>query len=143
MANISNYLEEALLDHVFRNVEFTRPGATLYVAIFEETKSEAELEANNRTGEITGYTGTDRPSVTFSQQDPFQNVGTGAATIVSAAAVEYLDMPALTVGYAAVMDSAAHAGGNILYWMKLTLDKNTNAGDTFRFPAGDIVIDLD
>jgi hypothetical protein len=141
MANISTYLEEKLLSHVFRNVEYTRPGATIYIAIFANDKSEAELEANNRTGEITGYTGTDRPGTEFNEADPFQQAG--KATVVNAAALEYLVMPAVTVGYVAAMDSAAHAGGNILYWAQLTADKACNAGDTFRLPAGDVKFDLD
>ena len=139
MANISNYLEEALLNHVFRNTAYTMPGATLYVAIFPSTKDEAELEGNDKTGEITAYDEATRPSVAFDA--PTQELG--KATIVSSGAVEYTDMPAVTVGYAAIMDGSTKTEGNILYWMPLTDSKQTNAGDTFTFPAGDIVLDLD
>ncbi len=141
MANITNYLEEGLLDHVFRDVNFDRPGTTLYVGIFLSTKAEGELEANNKDAEITDYTGTNRPSVSFNWKSPKQQGG--KATIESAAAVEFLNMPAVTMGYAAIFDSAAHAGGNMLYWMPVLPNKTTNAGDTFFFPAGDIVLDLD
>lgn len=141
MSNISNYLEEALLSHVFRNTSYTTPGATIYIAIFQNTKSEAELESNNRTGEITAYDEAAREGTAFNEADPFQQ--TGKATVVSASAIEYTDMPAVTVGYIAAMDASSHASGNILYWAALTDDKVCNAGDTFRLPAGDIKFDLD
>ncbi len=142
MANISNYLEEALLNHVFLNIAYDRPGATIYIAIFESTKDPDELEANNRTGEIVGYTGTDRPGTAFDEATPTFQVA-GKATVVSAADVDFLVMPAVTVGYIAAMDAQGHAAGNILYWAPVTPNKTTNAGDTLRFPAGDIVFDLD
>ena len=139
MANISNYLEEALLNHVFRNTAYTMPGATLYVAIFPTTKDTAELEANDKTGEIVAYDEATRPSVSFAA--PSQ-VG-GKATIESSGGVEFTDMPEVNVGYAAIMDGNTKTEGNILYWMPLTDSKQTNAGDTFTFPEGDIVLDLD
>lgn len=140
MANISNYLEEALLNHIFRNTPYAMPGATIYVAIFENTKSEAQLESNNLAGEITGYNGVVRPSTTFGA--PAQILG--KATISSLNDVEYSNMPAVTVGYIALVDEETHAGGgNILYWIKLTVDRICGAGDGCKFEIGSITVDLD
>jgi len=140
MANISDYLEEALLNHIFRNVDFPRPGATIYVAIFENTKAEAELEANNMAGEITAYTGIVRPGTAFGA--PAQVLD--KATITNSDIVEYAGMPAVTVGYLALVDEETHAGGgNILYWAKLTADRVCAAGDECKFPVGNITVDLD
>jgi hypothetical protein len=141
MANISTYLEELLLNHVFRNVDFPRPGATHYLAIFPDTAAEADLEASDFTDEIDTYAEADRPAITFDEAVPFQQAG--KATLVSAGAVEYTVMPADTVGYAAVCTAAGHGAGNVLYWLPLTPARTPGAGNALRFNAGEIVIDLD
>ncbi len=138
MAHISDYLEEALLNHVFRNVPLTSP-ATVYVAIFSDVATQAELEAGTLTNEITGYAEANRPAVPFGA--PTQ-VG-GKATISNSAAVEFTNMPAVTVAFVAIMDSAAKGGGNVLYGFPMTENKIVNSGDTFRLPAGEIDLDLD
>ena len=141
MANIASYLEEALLNHVMRNVEYSRP-ATVYLGLVSSAASGADLEAGTLTNEITAYTGN-RKAITFGA--PSQ-VG-GKATIANTNEMEFEDMPAATVEYAIVCDSATV--GNILYWMPLVdgggtpITKATNAGDTFRVPVGDCVLDLD
>lgn len=135
MANISNYLEEAILNHVMRNEEYTRP-TTVYVGIISDDASDNDLEEGILANEITTYTGNRKP-VTFTeptQQD-------GKATIKNNAAIDFEDMPAVTVKYAVVCD--AETNGNILYWCPLTDIKTTNAGDTFRIPEDGLVLDLD
>jgi len=139
MANISNYLEEALLNHVFRNVEFTRPGATIYIGLFANNKSSDELEANNRGDEITTYASTLRIGTAFGA--PAQDGG--KATITNTDTVEFTVMPATTVGFIAAFDNSNYSTGNILYWAKLTADKPTSTGDTFRMSTGNITFDLD
>ena len=138
MANISNYLEEALLSHVFLNTPYTGPGATIYIALFPSTKSEAELEAGTLTGEITTYAETAREGTAFVADTPFQQ--TDKAQVVSVSDIDYTVMPAVTVGYIAAMD--ADTAGNILYWAKLTADVTCTAGGTFQLPAGDIKFNL-
>ena len=146
MANISSYLEEALLSHVFRNVEYTRPGATIYIAIFDDTAVEADLEAGTVAGgaftdEITTYAEANRPGVAFNEATPFQQAG--KATVVSAADVEYTVMPAVTVKYVAACDNATKGAGNILYWAELGTPRTAVLGDEVKFEAGDIQFDLD
>lgn len=134
MANIADYLEEALLDHVFRNTEYTRP-ATVYCGLVDDVGVDAELEAGTLTNEITTYTG-DRKTITFGA--PSQ-VG-GKATIKNSAALEFENMPAVTVKYAIVCDTATV--GNILYWCPLTAEKTCNAGDTFKIAVDGLTLDL-
>ncbi len=141
MANISNYLEEVLLNHVFRNINYASPGATHYVALFSSTKDTDELEANDASGEITAYAEADREPVEFDEATPFQTGG--KATLVSNMAVEYTVMPAVLVRHLAICDNATHGAGNILYWMQLNDDRDCAAGDACRFPAGNISLDLD
>ncbi|MBA7478994.1 hypothetical protein ES707_14425 [subsurface metagenome] len=134
MSNISDYLEEELLDHVFRNLAYTGP-ATVYCGLVDNVGTDAELEAGTLTNEITAYTG-DRKAITFGA--PAQ-VG-GKATIKNSAALEFESMPAVTVKYAIVCDAATE--GNILYWCPLAAEKTCNEGDTFRIPVDGLVLDL-
>jgi len=134
MANIADYLEEALLDHVFRNTPYTSP-VTVYCGLIETGDWDAELEAGTLTHEITAYTG-DRKAVTFGA--PTQEAG--KATVKNSAAIEFENMPAVTVKYAIVCDAATL--GNILYWCPLVAEKACNAGDTFRIAVDGLVLDL-
>ncbi|MBA7701750.1 hypothetical protein ES703_110495 [subsurface metagenome] len=134
MENISTYLEEALLNHVMRNIEYTRP-TTVYCGLADDVAVDAELEAGTLTNEITAYTG-DRKAITFGA--PTQE--SDKATIKNTAALEFELMPAVTVKYAIVCDAATV--GNILYWMPLTAEKTCNPGDTFRLPIDALVLNL-
>ncbi len=134
MANIANFLEEELLDHVFRNLAYTGP-ATVYCGLVETGDYDAELEAGTLTHEIIAYTG-DRKAITFGV--PAQVAG--KATIKNTATIEFENMPAVTVKYAIVCD--ATTVGNILYWCPLAAEKTCNAGDTFRIPVDGLVLDL-
>lgn len=49
MANLSDYMENKIIDHMLRNQAYTPP-ATVYVALFTAVTG---LEANNPTSEVT------------------------------------------------------------------------------------------
>ena len=134
MANIATYLEDALLNHVMRNTEYTRP-ATVYCGLIDDVSDGSELEAGTLDNEITAYTG-DRKAITFGAP---ADVG-GKGTIKNTAALEFLVMPAVTVKYAIVCDAAT--AGNILYWCPLAAEKTCNAGDTFKIAIDGLVLDL-
>ena len=129
MANFSTYLEKELLDHVFRNLAYSAP-VTVYVGLASSTATDVELEAGTLTNEITGYTGN-RPLVTFSAP---ADDGEGREKIANTALIDFTNMPACTVKYAFVSDSATKSAGNLLVWCPLTVQKTVNAGDTFRLP---------
>lgn len=50
--------------------------------------------------------------------------------------IDFNDMPAVTVQAVAIWDAAT--GGNLEWEGPLTSDKTTEAGDTLRFPVGDL-----
>lgn len=137
MANISSYLEEAILNHVMRNNAYTSPSA-VYCGLISDVGTDLQLEAGTLTNEIDGYTG-DRKAVTFAA--PTQ-VG-GKATISNSNLLEFEDMPVTTVKYAVITDSPNKGLGNILYWCPLVAEKNTNEGDIFRLAEGEVTLDLD
>jgi hypothetical protein len=135
MANISTYLEEALLGHVMKNSSYTSP-AVVYCGLVTSSASASDMEAGTLTNEITSYTGN-RKAITFGT---ISQAG-GKSLVKNSAAIEFEDMPAATVAYAIICD--ASTVGNILWWCPLDTNKNTNAGDTFRIPIDGLTVDLD
>lgn len=127
--SFSDYLEDALLDHVFTNTAYTSP-TTVYVSLHtanpDEDASGAEVSTSG-----TGYA---RQSATFS-------VTSGTAT--TTAAIEYATATASygTVTHVGVWD--ASTAGNMLAYAALTASKSITTGDVFRIPAGDLDISLD
>lgn len=131
MAAFSDYLENALLDHVLRNTALTSP-TTVYVALFTDTASTAELEAGTLTNEVSGGS--------YARQSAAFDAPAGGAT-ANSAGISFTDMPAVTVSYVAVMD--AETTGEVLFHGALTTSRTLNAGDTFTIAAGDLDITVD
>jgi len=135
MSSASNYLEEALLNHILNNVAYTSP-TTVYVGLVDDTATEADLESGDLTNEITGYTG-DRKAVSFTSPTQVS----GKATVENDVEITFEDMPATTIAFAIVTDSAT--AGNILYHSAPTQIKTANAGDTYKIEVGDLTVDND
>lgn len=135
--NISDYLEEALLNHVFRNTGYASP-ANVYCGIVSNVAIDADMEQGILANEIVAYAELTRPAITFGA--PAQVLD--KATISNTNDLDFTVMPAVTVKYAIVMDSNVKGAGNILYWCPLTIARAVTAGDTFRIPIGDLVLDL-
>lgn len=131
MAALSDYAEDALLDHLLSVSSYT-PAATLYLALFT---SSAGLE-NNTEGSQTEVSGGSyaRKAVTF-------NAASGGAT-ANTAAVEFDEATGDwgTLTHVAVMD--ALTSGNVLCWGALTSSKAIETGDQFKFSAGNLDITL-
>jgi len=130
MAALSTYLENELIDHVLRGAAYSSP-ASVHVALFTDTASSAELEAGTLTNEVTGGSYA-RLAVTFGA--PVDGLTDNTADL------SFTDMPAVTVGYVAVMDAAT--AGNVLFYGALTAARVLNAGDTFAFDIGTLDIDI-
>ena len=119
MSALSDYLENALLDHALRNVTYTSP-ATVYVALF----TTATTDAGGGT-EVTGGSYA-RQAVTF---------GAAAAGLCENSAIlTFVNMPAVTVTHCAVLDAAT--AGNFLFHGPLVAPRTTEAGDTLTFAVG-------
>lgn len=126
MSSFTNYLEDRLLNHIFRNTASTAP-TTVYLGLFTVTPSD--------TGggtEVTGG-GYARQAVTFGAPSGgiISNTGAVAFTASGAAfgavvAVAYFD---------------ASTAGNMLAWDGIT-SATVNDGDTLNFPIGQLTIQL-
>lgn len=128
MSGFTDYLEDALLKHVFTNTAYTSP-STVYAALFTVAPSD--------TGGGTEVSGGAyaRQSMAFSVS------GTGTLA-TNSAAVEY---PTATADYGTVVAVGifdASTSGNLLAYANLTTSKTVSSGDVFRFNAGDVDITL-
>ena len=136
MANAaSNYLENALLNHVLTGTGYTQP-STRYLALFNGTASTilTNLEAGTLTNEVS--TGSyARTVITF-----------GAAASGSITNSNTVTFPTATANYAstvtciAVMDSTS--SGNVLFYGELTQSKTVTTGDTFQVSPSNLTITL-
>tara|TARA_A100001201_G_scaffold121259_1_gene104916 strand:- start:1234 stop:1623 length:390 start_codon:yes stop_codon:yes gene_type:complete len=128
MSGFTDYLEDALLKHVFTNTAYTSP-TTVYAALFTVAPSD------------TGG-GTEVSGGAYARQSmAFTVSGTGTLA-TNSAAVEY---PTATADYGTVVAVGifdAASSGNLLAYANLTTSKTVSSGDVFRFNAGDVDITL-
>lgn len=126
MSDLSNYLEDALLNAVFRNTTYTSP-ATVYAALF----TVAPGEAGGGT-EVTGG-GYARKSITFGA--PSSN------TIANTNDVTWTPSGANYGTVLAVGIFDASSAGNLLAYKTIT-SQVVNDGNTFHFPAASLTVNL-
>ena len=124
--NLSNYLENKVLDHIMGTTTYTKPSA-VYVALYTAAPSD--------TGGGTEVTGGSyaRQTATFSE------AASGATS--NSANIDFVVMPACTVVAIGIFD--ALTTGNLLVWGTLSTNKSLDAGDTLRIATGDLDISLD
>lgn len=127
MSAFSNYLETAILDHVFGGVPYSAP-ATLYLALY--------TVAPDDTGGGTEVSGGSyaRQTVAFT---------VSGDTASNNAAVEFPTATGTWGTVVAVGVFDALTSGNLLAYGNLTASKTIASGDVFRVPSGDLDITLD
>lgn len=120
MASMTDYLEDALRDHVFLGDPYTPP-TECFLALYESPTTDA-----GGGTEVTGGSYEAQP-VTF--------VAGATGVAVSDVDVTFPDMPATTVTHVAVKDGVA---GNTLAHGALSSPKTVTAGAPLTLPAGDV-----
>ena len=117
MTDLSDYLENALLNHVFRNTGLTSP-TTVYVSA--HTADPGEDGSNEVSGgsyaRLAGAFGA--PS---------------GGQIALSSALNFTSMPAATITHVGVWD--ASSAGNFLMKAALSASKVVGSGDTFSLTS--------
>ena len=124
--NLTNYLENKLLDHFLGTTAYTMP-SPVYVALF----TVAPGDAGGGT-EVTGGSYARKTAA-------FTAASSGATS--NSANIDFTGMPAATTVAIALFD--AITSGNMLVHGTLTTNKTTDAGDTLRIATGDLDISID
>jgi hypothetical protein len=127
MAEMSNYLENALINATLRNTGYTSP-TTVYVGLYTSDPTDAGSGTEVSGGSYT------RTAVTMGA--PSGGVSTNSA------AVEFPQATGSwgTVGWIGILD--ASTSGNLLYHTALDTAKTIDSGDIFKIATGSLSVTL-
>lgn len=128
MAELSNYLENKLLDHVLRNVSYTSP-TTVYVGLYisdpGDDNSGTEVSGGSYARQILSVTTASGGIVTSSADVTFPQA-TGSWGNVS---------------HIGLLD--AITSGNLLMHTSLAVPKDIETGDVLKISTGNLTASLD
>jgi hypothetical protein len=127
MAEMSNYLENALINATLRNTSYTSP-TTVYVGLYTSDPTDADTGTEVSGGSYA------RQAVTFGA--PSNGVSTNSAAIEFPQATGSWG----TVGWIGIEDSLT--GGNLLYHTALDASKTIDSGDIFKIAVGSLSVTL-
>ena len=128
MAELSDYLENKLLDHVLRGTSYTSP-TTVYVGLYTSDPGD-----DNSGTEVSGGS--------YARQS--LAVTTASAGIVTSSSdVTFPQATANwgTISHIGILD--ALTSGNLLMHTELTTSKTIETGDIFKIPSGNLTAELD
>ena len=131
--SFSDYLENALLNQLFRGSSYSFPG-TLYVGLY----TAAPTDAGGGT-EVSGNSYA-RVAVTANTSN-WANSTAGATSNSNAITFPQASGSWGTVVALGIFE--ASTSGNLLAWADLTTNKLVGNGDTPSFAAGDLDVTLD
>jgi hypothetical protein len=139
---MSDYLENKLVDHVFRGQSYSLP--VLYVGLLTAAPSDVGGGTEVSGGSyarVKAAAGASQALTDWksTQNDSLASTGTGGNT-TNTNAVNFPTPSATwgTVTHFGIYD--ALSGGNLLFWGTLTIAKTINQSDTVTFPAGSLSI---
>lgn len=127
MAALSDYLENALLNHVLRNTPYTPPAA-VYIALYTSDPTDADTGT-----EVSGGAYARQP-VTFSA--PVNGVVSNTSDIVFPVATSNWGI----ITHIGLRDAAM--GGNLLFHAPLAEPKQIQSGDQFIIKAGNLQVSI-
>ena len=127
MTQISNYLENALINVTLRATSYTAP-TTVYVALYTSDPTDADTGTEVSGGSYA------RQAVTFAA--PSDGVALNSATVTFPTATANFG----TVTHIGLRD--ASTAGNLLYHAPLTDSKTVTTGDVFRIGTSNLTVTL-
>jgi hypothetical protein len=127
MAEMSNYLENALVNATLRNTSYTSPAA-VYAALFTTDPTDAGSGTEVSGGSYA------RTAITFGS--PSNGVTTNSADVT---------FPTCTAAWGTVTHMGiydASTSGNLLYHTPLDASKTVDSGDIFKISSGNLSVTL-
>jgi hypothetical protein len=142
MASMSNYLETALINHIFRGVAYTGP-ATIAVCLCTAAPSDADTGA--LLGKEVSGGGYARVGVSTSGGTEWAAAAGGNGTTLNINQLVFTPATADwgTITHVALCDSTTAGAGNLLFWAPLTASRVIQNGDTFVFDPDSVSCQLD
>ena len=127
MSEMSNYLEDALINVTLRATAYTAP-ATVYVSLWTSDPTDAGSGTEVSGGSYA------RTAVTFGA--PSNGASTNSADVTFPTATALWG----TVGWIGINDAAT--SGNLLYHSPLDTAKLIDSGDIFKITTGNLSVTL-
>jgi hypothetical protein len=127
MSEMSNYLENALINVTLRATAYTAP-ATVYVSLWTSDPTDAGSGTEVSGGSYA------RTAVTFAA--PSNGVTTNSADVTFPTATASWGV----VGWIGINDAAT--SGNLLYHSPLDTSKTIDSGDIFKISTGNLSVTL-
>jgi hypothetical protein len=127
MAEMSNYLENALINATLRNTTYTSP-TTVYVSLHTADPTDAGSGTEVSGGSYV------RKSATFAA--PSNGVSASSADVTFDQATASWG----TIGWIGIWDAVST--GNMLYHTALTTSKAIDTGDIFKIASGSLTVTL-
>jgi hypothetical protein len=127
MAEMSNYLENALINGTLRGTTYTAP-TTTYLALYTSDPTDADTGT-----EVSGGSYTRQP---ITMGAPSNGASTNSASIEFSQATADWGI----VAYVGIRD--ALTSGNLLYHTALDTSKTIANGDIFKITAGNLSVTL-
>ena len=124
--NLTNYLENKLVDHVLRKTTYTSP-TNVYVALHTGDPTEA-----GNVGEAS-FSGYARKQLTLGA--PSNGISTNTADLSWDVGGN------VTISHVTIWDAAT--SGNPLFYGALDAAKTVASGDIFRIPTGSLTVGFD
>lgn len=142
MSEMSDYLEGQLIAHIFRTNTFAKP-SVLAIALLTTGAADGD------SGQFTSGTGvevTDANAYARVARNPADANWTaptgGDGQTDNAAAITFTQATGSwgSVGDMAIVDSATHNAGNMLFYSAVDTPRSIDNGDTAEFAAGAITV---
>ena len=127
MAEISNYLENAIINATLRNTSYSSP-STVYIGLYTSNPTDA-----NTGTEVSGGSYA-RKSVTFAA--PSDGVAASNADVIFDTATANWG----TITHIGILD--ALTSGNLLYHTQLDTSKVIDTNDIFRINSGALTVTI-
>lgn len=124
----TNYLEQALLNHVLRNVSYaspTQPYVALYTVAPDDTGGGTEVSGGAYARQPVTFTAPTPDSCSNSTDVTFPIATGDWGTVVAFGIFD------------------AVTGGNLLYYANLTVARDVLTSDQLRFPTGQLICSED
>jgi hypothetical protein len=140
MANLSDYAEDAFIDHIFRDGTFSKP-STIAFALTSGVPVDGSTSGN--IGELplaNGYT-----RVGFGPSDAHWSAPGATGTTENIQTITFPTCTTAAWGWVsgiAIFDASGHGTGNLLMWGALEYPQYVNVNGTVSYPTGEFKVNF-
>jgi len=142
MSEMSNYLEEQLVLHIFRTGSFTAP-SVLAIALLTTGAAEGDSGKFSTGTGVEVSTGSAYARVARNPADANWDAVTGGnGQTANTAAITFAQATGSwgTVSDMAIVDATTYDTGNMLFYSSVTTSRTIDNGDTAEFAASAITV---